>query len=359
MQDLLKKLKENNISISLENNNLKVRFNGTSLSADLLEELKANKKRLIEYLSGLGKQGLYMKIEPVAKANDYPLSSSQFRLWLLSRLTDSNVAYNMPGMYVFEGDLNRNALEYAFNELIVRHEILRTVFREDGQGQVRQFIISPDNTGFKIEHIDVRQEEDKEECIRQLAREKCGQSFDLVTWPLMRASLFWVEDKKWLFTYVMHHIISDGWSMHILLQELLLLYNAFSKGQEATLPPLRIQYKDYAAWQQAQLLGTEVKQHKAWWLKQFEGELPVLQLQGHYVRPPVKTFNGDAIRTVINLEAGAALKALAYEQGSTLFMGLLASVAVLLYAYSGQEDIIIGTPILGREHIDLENQIGF
>jgi hypothetical protein len=156
----------------------------------------------------------------------------------------------------------------------------------------------------------------------------------------------------------MHHIISDGWSMQILFKELLQLYNAFTSGEDAALPPLHIHYKDYAAWQQKQLSGTAMAGHKAWWLKQFEGELPVLELAKDRARPVMRTYHGGAIARRIPSALTGRIRALVQQQDSTLFMGLLAAVNVLLFRYTGKEDIIIGTPAAGREHVELEDQIG-
>ncbi len=359
MNSLLMKLRENNVFISVEKNELKVRFNGSSIREDLLEEIKTNKDRLVSYLVNYNKQSVAIKSAAVSGRGGFPLSSSQFRLWVLSQVEEGNIAYNMPGMYFFEGDLNNDALDFAFAALISRHESLRTIFKENDQGEARQFIQSPDASGFAIRHCDLRQEADKETVLKLRVRQECVKPFNLAEGPLMRAILFRIEDKKWLFTCVMHHIISDGWSMHIVKRELLQQYHAFISGETDPLPPLRIQYKDYAVWQQEIFSRGALNEHKTWWLKQFEGELPVLQLRGHFTRPMLKTYNGEAICVVIDPETTKGFKQLIQKRNATLFMGLLGVVAVLLNAYSDQEDIIIGTPIIGREHMDLENQIGF
>jgi non-ribosomal peptide synthetase component F len=157
----------------------------------------------------------------------------------------------------------------------------------------------------------------------------------------------------------MHHIISDGWSKGILINELFTAYNAFSKGDEPELPPLRIQYRDYAVWEQAQLKGERFRQLKNYWLQQFAGELPVLDLPADRERLPVKTYRGSAVRNKINKNATTGIRELLREQDSTLFMGLMTAVNILLYRYTGQEDIVIGTSVAGREHDDLANQVGY
>jgi acyl transferase domain-containing protein/acyl carrier protein len=300
-----------------------------------------------------------VSIEPVRPQASYPVSSSQFRMWLLSQVPESSVAYNMPGMYEFEGELQPESLTYAFHALMERHESLRTVFREDEEGGVRQHILAPDAVRFGIAFQDIRTQQNPREWLQTEVQGLFTQPFDLAVGPLLRAGLYQVEDHKWVFAYVMHHIVGDGWSMGIVMKELFLLYTAHTQGKENPLRPLRIQYKDYAAWQQTQLSGSALEGHKAYWLQQLSGELPVLDIPGSRVRPAVKTYRGDSVAKVIPADLGRDIRSIVQGYGSTLFMGLLAAVNVLLHKHTDQEDIVIGTPILGREHLDLEDQVGF
>jgi len=294
---------------------------------------------------------------PVTRSQPaYDLSAAQRRLWVLSQFEEGNLAYNMPGTYVFEGNLDTTALTAAFNDLITRHEILRTIFKEDEQGEVKQFIQV--GSSFRIEHFDLRQEHAQEEKLPLLIRQVAITPMDLRTGPLLRAVLYQVADQKWVFAFTMHHIISDGWSMEVLIKELLHLYNAKVNNTSSTLPALGIQYKDYAAWQQSQSGEAALEPHKQWWLQQLAGELPLLDLPGDRPRPAVKTYNGSTISLNLNKEIIKGLQTLVNAQGSTLFMGLLAAVNTLLYRYTGQEDIIIGSPVAGRLHSDLDDQIG-
>lgn len=298
-------------------------------------------------------------IPAIAAQSHYPLSAAQSRLWVLSQFEQSKTAFNQPSIYVFEGNLDRAALEYAFGKVIERHESLRTVFREDESGEIRQYILAPEASGFRLAYHDLRQSPQKEALANELVREAIGKPFDLVKGPLLRAELFQVEDNKWVTAYVTHHIISDGWSMNVLINDLLLFYNARIKGEAYQPEPLRVQYKDYTAWQNEQLSGESLAEHKQYWIQQFEGTLPVLMLPTDKSRPAVRTYNGGLVVKTIDAATSKAFKAISQEQGSTLFMGLLAAVNTLLYKYTGQEDIIVGSPIAGRENIDLENQIGF
>nr|WP_295875037.1 non-ribosomal peptide synthetase [uncultured Chitinophaga sp.] len=298
-------------------------------------------------------------ISPVAPQAHYALSASQSRLWVLSQFEEANQAYNMSGVYTFEGVLNKDALTYALNELVVRHEALRTVFRDDRGAGVRQYILSPEEAGIQLVFRDVQHYAAQEKALSEIIRETTVKPFNLSAGPLLRAALHQVDDNKWIFAYAMHHIISDGWSMHVLIKELFQLYQARLDGSAHPLSPLPIQYKDYAAWQGEQLSGDSLAAHRNYWRQQFEGTLPVLELLPDKPRPVIKTYNGGAVGITLKKELAQGLKTLAHEKGGTLFMGLLAAVNVLMYRYTRQEDMIIGTPVAGREHADLENQIGF
>lgn len=359
--DFIIGLKNKHVFIQEVNGQIRMSGNLSVLSADDKEKIKNLKAPLLLFLRNSKKESKrsFNRINPVQHADYYPLSSSQRRLWILSQFEKANIAYNMPGVYVFEGRLDRTALENSFTFLMERHEILRTVFKVDEQGEVWQYILQAEDTGFKVTYRDVRYSVNSEEKIKEILQSEFIRPFSLASGPLLRASLYQVNDNKWIFTYTMHHIISDGWSMEILIRELLLLYNAHIQRLENPLASLRIQYKDYAAWQQEQLSGEALKEDQNYWLNQFEGDLPVLDLLGDKVRPSLKTYNGASITKIINPKLTQDIKALSQQEESTLFMGLLAIVNILLYRYSHQCDIIIGCPIAGREHIDLEDQIGF
>ncbi|MVT11414.1 non-ribosomal peptide synthetase [Chitinophaga tropicalis] len=301
----------------------------------------------------------FLNIECAAPQPGYPLSSAQQLIWISSQSDEASKAYNMPAAYILEGTLDRTALEYAFNRLIARHESLRTVFRKDGLRGMKQFILPQSSAGFNIAYSDLRQDEEQDKSLKGLIYAAATDVFNLSAGPLLRAGLYQLENNKWVFIYTMHHIITDGWSMNVLLKELLLIYEAYTKGEEGALSPLRIQYKDYAVWQQQQMNKASLVNQRTYWLKQFEGELPVLQLPVDYPRPDMKTYKGGSVRKAISLQVSNDIKNIAQERGSTLFMGLLSAVNMLLHNYTGQEDIIIGSPVAGREHIDLEGQIGF
>jgi amino acid adenylation domain-containing protein len=358
MRTLLTTLKKNNISIALSNGDLKVKFNGNKIPDEIVMELKAHKEELVKYLNGIQKQNAEVAIQPLPPQDNYILSSSQQRIWILSQFEEANLAYNMPAVYVFEGTLDTGCLEKAFLTLIARHEILRTVFKEDEQGDVKQFVRPFEEIGFAMQQNDLREKADRDHLLMKYVDSTIDTPFNLSTGPLLRANLFRLETRKWVLSFAMHHIISDGWSLGLLIKELLSQYNTFVQGEQSVLAPLRIQYKDYAAWQQHQLSNENLETHKSYWLNQFSGMLPVLELLPDKARPAVKTYNGGIVGKYISKEMTGGIKQLAQQHGATLFMELTAVVNTLLHLYTGQEDVILGSPIAGREHSDLEDQIG-
>jgi len=359
IEDFIDQLVQLDINIELfDQDKLRIRSGATKVSKDLLNKIELKKKDLLIYLKSRTIK-LFQPIPLSSLSDDYVLSSSQRRLWILSLLTESNIAYNIPGVYVFEGALDAGGLESAFLSLIARHEILRTVFRVNEAGDIRQVIHPAEAVGFRVKETDLRWTGEQESVLMSGIRSDFGTAFDLSAGPLLRAGLYRTGESRWVFTYVMHHIISDGWSMEILIRELLVYYNSYVRGDAADLPPLRIQYKDYSAWQQGELSGASLEAHRSYWREQLSGDLPVLELAGDRARPSVKTYNGGQVSLSLDGLSATRLSELARSTGSTLFMGLLTAVNVLLYRYTGQEDLIIGSPIAGRNHSDLEDQIGF
>jgi amino acid adenylation domain-containing protein len=352
VERFLSLLKENEIYVSVTGENLSVKFPKGSVNKQLLAELKEKKDEIISYLNKR-KAAKVSAIPVIAEQPAYELSSAQSRLWLLCQFEGSSVAYNIPGAVVFEGALNRDALSEAFKAVIGRHEILRTVFRSDDAGTVYQYILPQSAIGFEIDHHDLRNAKDQEVVLREYIINDFRRVFNLAAGPLLSAALYQVADNKWVFSYVMHHIISDGWSMGVFFNELLRSYNNFVNAGSDALPTLRIQYKDYAAWQR-----TQNADHKTYWLQQFEGEIPTLELPLDKVRPAVKTYNGGLVKHSFNAELSQRINSLLREEDCTLFMGLLSAVNTLLYRYTGQQDIIIGSPVANRGHNELHDQIG-
>ncbi|MEK3800887.1 plipastatin non-ribosomal peptide synthetase PpsC [Bacillus sp. FSL K6-1234] len=301
----------------------------------------------VEGLAAVIREGTdspYEAIKPVEKQEIYPVSSAQKRIYVLQQLEDGGTGYNMPAVLELEGKLNLERMDRAFKELIKRHESLRTSFEQDAGGDPVQRI--HDEVPFTLQTtvLGARTEEE--------AAAAFIKPFDLSQAPLFRAQIVKVSDERHLLLVDMHHIISDGVSVNILIREFGELYN------NRKLPALRIQYKDYAVWQEGFKTGDAYKTQEAYWLKQLEGELPVLDLPADHTRPPVRSFAGDKVSFTLEPEVASGLHKLARENGSTLYMVLLAAYTAFLSRLSGQEDIIVGSPIAGRPHKDLEPILG-
>ncbi|AFQ57768.1 non-ribosomal peptide synthetase [Bacillus subtilis subsp. subtilis] len=291
-----------------------------------------------------GTDSPYEAIKPAEKQETYPVSSAQKRIYVLQQLEDGGTGYNMPAVLELEGKLNLERMDRAFKELIKRHESLRTAFEQDAGGDPVQRI--HDEVPFTLQTtvLGARTEEE--------AAAAFIKPFDLSQAPLFRAQIVKVSDERHLLLVDMHHIISDGVSVNILIREFGELYN------NRKLPALRIQYKDYAVWQEGFKTGDAYKTQGAYWLKQLEGELPVLDLPADHARPPMRSFAGDKVSFTLDQEVTSGLYKLARENGSTLYMVLLAAYTAFLSRLSGQEDIIVGSPIAGRPHKDLEPILG-
>ncbi|MEW9702937.1 amino acid adenylation domain-containing protein, partial [Paenibacillus sp. SI8] len=288
-----------------------------------------------------GEHADYVSIPVISESEFYPVSSAQKRMYMVSQLSGAGLSYNMPGAMVLEGNLDREQLTTAFRKLIARHETLRTSFEAVNGEPVQR--VHP-QVEFAIEHMRAA-EEDNAEIVRSFVR-----AFDLKEAPLMRVGLIENGQDHHILLFDMHHIISDGVSVNLLIQEFVRLY------QSEELPPLRIQYKDYSAWQQEK--AERDRQQEADWLLTFSGELPVLDIPTDFPRPATKSFDGSTYEFVIDKQQSDALKQIAAQTGSTLYMVLLAAYSTLLFKYSGQEDMVIGAPIAGRQHADLANLIG-
>ncbi len=286
-----------------------------------------------------------------------PLSFSQQRLWFLHQLDPRSTAENLVLAVRLAGRLDAAALDGAMSEMVCRHESLRTVFWvADGEPvqvvQPAQDFVFPSVDLSGLGGL-------AEPTARRLALEQAGQPFDLARGPLFRPLLLRLRAEDHLVLMMMHHIICDGWSMGILARELGALYRAFHEGQPPALPALAVQYPDYARWQRQWLTGDALESALAYWRGQLEGVPALLQLPTDRPRPEIQSFRGDARVFVLEEDLTEGLRTLAQEERATLFMVLLAGFQVLLARLSGQEDLAVGTPIAGRDHLEIEGLIGF
>ena len=294
---------------------------------------------------------------PVQQDICFPLSFGQHRLWFLDQLEPGNSAYNSSGGIRLRGRLNIPALQQALNEIIVRHEVLRTTFNQV-DGTLKQVVHSPSPLDLQMVDHSLLPTDVGEQELQRLARSSAEQPFDLANGPLLRGALVRIGVDDHVLLLTIHHIISDGWSVSIFARELSVLYENFSAGRPSSLPDLPIQYGDYAEWQREYLKGEVLDQMLGYWCKQLAGA-PVLDLPTDRPRPATQTFRGAEVDIHFDRTLLGNLKKLSVLEGATLFITLLAAFDVLLSRYSGQEDICVGTPIANRTHIETEPLIGF
>ena len=298
------------------------------------------------------------KIEPVSRSQQLPLSHAQQRLWFLAQLEPDSPFYNIPAAVHLQGELNLEALQQSFDRIIARHETLRTNFPTQ-QGEAVAIISEIKLPTIPL--LDLRQlpVSEKQIQIQRQTELEAQQSFDISSELLIRIKILRLEDKEHILLLTMHHIIADGWSINILIREIAILYQAFCQGQTPTLSELTIQYVDFAVWQRQWLQGETLETQKAYWLKQLENAPKILELPTDYPRPAIQTFQGASHPFQLSQELSTALNKLSQQQGSTLFMTLLAAFQTLLWRYTAQEDIIVGSPIANRNRAEIEGLIGF
>jgi amino acid adenylation domain-containing protein len=286
-----------------------------------------------------------------------PVSYAQQRLWFLAQLdTRASAAYHMPGGIRLRGTLDRAALQRALDRIVERHEMLRTCFVKKN-GQPRQHILAA--TGFALHYADLAASPDPEAQMRREAQDEVAAPFDLERGPLIRARLLRLAEHDHVLLVTMHHIVSDGWSMGVLLREVTALYAAFSAGAPDPLPPLPIQYAQYAIWQRKRLAGELLDQQMAFWRTTLHGAPTLLELPTDRPRPPMQDHAGARIGFALDEALSQNLRALSQRHGCTLFMVLLAAWAALLSRLSGQKDLLIGAPMAGRTRRETEPLIGF
>lgn len=295
-------------------------------------------------------------ITPLPPAPDYAVSHSQRRLWMLEQLGVQPLAYSLPAAFLLEGPLDVRAFERALAALVERHEALRTVFLEVN-GEPRQRI-QPD-PGFRMETVDLSQQNDPEGQAHKLALEHAERPFDLATGPLLSVRLLKLAPLRHLLLVNLHHIISDAWSVSLMVKETVALYRAFTRGNPNPLPPLGIQYKDFAAWQNALLAGEAARAHREYWHAQLAPPLEPLVLPHDGAQPALPTFRGERVSCGFGASATELLRRFSRTHGGTQFTTVIALVQVLLFRYTGQTDIIVGSPVSNRNLEELEDQIGF
>ncbi|UCH97685.1 MAG: AMP-binding protein, partial [Candidatus Aminicenantes bacterium] len=288
-------------------------------------------------------KGAFKPIEPVEKREYYPVSSQQKRLYALQQFEKGSTAYNVPGVFILKGNVDVTRLESTLKKLIEKHEAFRTSFQLlEGEPVQKIGDVSDIQLGYK--EITGKEPDSQ---VRKFIR-----AFDLSRWPLLRMKVLKLEEKEYLMLVDMHHITADGLSMKILVNDVAAAY----EGKE--LKPLNIQYKDYSVWQNKGRQESEIKKQEEYWLKRYEAEVPVLNLPTDFRRPQVQSFAGSRSSFRLSEELTEKLNRMSGTYDVTLYMLLLACYKVLLSRYSSQEDVIVGTPVAGRDHADLQEIVG-
>ncbi|MDH0650309.1 condensation domain-containing protein, partial [Pseudomonas sp. GD03858] len=296
-------------------------------------------------------------VAPIFKRHaDEPLllSYAQERQWFLWQLDPQSSAYNIPMALRLQGELDVEALERSFSALVERHESLRTRFDDSGEQPLQ--VIEP----ARPVHLEREQLTDSsDQAIRRLVEAEARRLFDLREGPLLRVKLVRLDEQDHVLVLTQHHSVSDGWSLQILVRELVALYQGLREGRPAALPPLPVQYADYASWQRQWMESGERERQLGYWQQLLGGDQPLLELPLDHSRPAEQRFAGARLAIELAPERAQRLKALAQREGVTLFMLLLASFQALLHRLSGQDDIRVGVPVANRGRVEVEHLIGF
>ncbi|WP_334838648.1 amino acid adenylation domain-containing protein, partial [Nostoc sp.] len=341
--------------ISRVRNSLKVELPLRSLfAAPTIAELAPNIQRLQQ-------QDLELAAPPILRRTEnaeLPLSYAQQRLWFLDQFEPNSASYNIPFGLRLVGSVNVDALQQSLIEIIHRHEALRTNFITV-DGQAAQIIQQETNWTLSVVDLQHLPVTEQEIAAQKLVKQQAFEPFDLASEALIRATLIVLSETEQWLVVCMHHIVSDGWSIGVFVQELQAIYNAYSQSEPSPLLPLPIQYADFALWQRQWLVGEVLNSQLSYWQEQLANAPTFLPLPTDRPRPVVQTFNGANMEFSLSVELTQKLVKLSHKQGCTLFMTLLAAYNTLLYRYTGQTDILVGTPIANRDRTEIEGLIGF
>ncbi|RAX09891.1 non-ribosomal peptide synthetase [Photorhabdus bodei] len=350
------------ITLFVTDNRLQYETSRGSIPPALFSEWKRHKQELIDFLNQLDSEEqthhFLQDIQRDGKAEHYPLSFAQQRLWFIDQLDGGSRQYNCMGDFRLRESINIAAFEAAVKLLLERHEILRTHFKIINN-EPRQFIATDFDLPITHHDLSALSEIKKNEQVKQISKKEENLIFNLNTDLMLRIRLIKLAENDYLIIYTIHHIAFDGWSMAIFLHEFFTLYKAYCQGETNPLPPLRIQYADYAQWQQGWLQGDVLKKQLTYWQKQLAGISPVHRVPLDNPRPEKQNIEGRIHLQRISAHLTQAIRALCTKHNVTLFMFLETAFAVLLSRYSNEKDILVGTVIAGRQHPDIEPLIGF
>ncbi|HEU4595917.1 MAG TPA: condensation domain-containing protein, partial [Pyrinomonadaceae bacterium] len=287
-----------------------------------------------------------------------PTSFAQQRLWFLDQLEPGNPVYNIPAALRLTGRLDIALLERSFGEVLRRHEVLRTGFAET-DGEPVQLISPSAVLELPVTDLSGLAPDEQARRVHELTSEAARFVFDLESRPLMRAGVLRLGEEEHVLLLTMHHIVSDAWSVSVLVRELAAIYEAYARGEESPLPELPVQYSDYALWQREHLTGEVLEEQLGYWRRQLAGAPPLLPLPTDRPRPAASSFRGAAVPLTLPTELTDTLRRLGQREGTTLFMTLLAAFQTLLLRYTGETDLVVGTPIAGRTQAETKELVGF
>lgn len=361
LSQLLTTLRDLNVHLYVEQGDLKCKAPKGALNEALKLQLKSRKAELIEALSQVG-QASAPPIKPEQRTAPLPLSYAQQRLWFLDQLEPDSSFYNMPVAFRLSGYLNDAALQQGFSEIVRRHENLRTSFVTENAAPTQRI---SSESALPVAHADLTglSRQACRDALSDLCRQEAEKPFPLAVGPLIRVTLIALPDgagrRENILLLTMHHIISDGWSSAILMREFVSLYQAFSRGRPSPLAELPIQYADFACWQRRRLVGDVLQRQIDYWRSKLDGAPSLLELPTDRPRPAVMAYRGASHQFEIPAALAEQIHRISRQYDATLFAVLLAALNILLFRYSHQKDICVGTPVANRNRMEIEGLIGF
>jgi amino acid adenylation domain-containing protein len=367
IREFLTSLQQQGVKLWVEEGQLRYQAPKGRLTLTVLEQIKTYKTDILHFLNNSAKNTEHLSIQRISRRENLPLSYAQQRLWFLEEM-GSGAAYNMPMVLQVNGKLDVAVLQAVLNEIVRRHESLRTNFAvlageplEHGQTAGSPYQVIQPEAKVVVPVVDLSDlaPAQQAESVQKRSEEEALKPFDLTQDLMLRAQVLQLANERYLLLLTMHHIASDGWSLGVLVKELATLYAAFCQGKPSPLPELAIQYADFALWQREYLQGEVLERQLAYWQQQLAGMPELLSLPTDHARPAQQSFRGAAVSVEIEASLTQQLHELGRRQGATLYMTLLAAFQVLLHRYSGQEDIVVASPIANRNHAELEPLIGF
>ena len=360
IHEILSNFHDLDVKLWVEGERLRYSAPKGALTAPLKAQLRDRKSEIIEILQATdfaSRSVTTQAILPIAAKEDRLLSFAQQRMWFLDRMETQTLATNLPVILKVSGPLNLAAIRESFKAIVQRHQVLRTTLRQEN-GKPIQVVLPI--TAFTLPAIDLRSypKPEQEQEIQRLTNKIAYQPFDLANDILLRILFLQIDTVEHIILLTMHHIVIDGWSIRVLLSELKALYDCFSRGKPSPLPDLPIQYADFATWQRQSMQGMAVEKELSYWKRQLDGAAPLLQLPTDRLRPSTQTLVGKIQSFQLSPTLTEQLKAVSQQAGVTLFMTLLAAFKTLLYRYTNQEDIIVGSPVANRDRPEIETLIG-